>query len=177
MATIQNEMRPQQPQAAQAPVQAAPASGGKQADPKAQSAYERVVLAGMKVLYNQKTHGAVMNALKSGKPADALANVVVMIVLGLYKESGGKMPKLVIIPAAAELMMLAAELAEKAGLFKADRSVITSAMMKVIPRIAQEFGATKQDIDAFLKRTDPKVVQKVSAMAQGAAGQPGQAVA
>lgn len=112
----------------------------EQASPQEQEAYDRVVAAGMKVMYDKNLHAKIMQMLQAGadNPPQALAQVVALIITQLGAKAKGQIPPGVILPAAEELMALAAEDAQKAGFFKADDELIKQGMVLVIKQLTQQ---------------------------------------
>lgn len=104
---------PGQEPAAPQPGQA-PAQGGQQADPKSQDAYDKIVTAGLKILYDDATHQQIVAMLKSeANPVDKLVHAVMILIEGINDASKDMMPKQVVPAASLELLMLVAELASK----------------------------------------------------------------
>ena len=151
------------------PGQEAPVEqGGDQPTQQEQDHYDRVVLASMKILYSDQTHQGVMNMLKSGgQPDEAIANTVSMILLELDKKSGGKIPQEVILPAAAELVQLAAELGDKAGVFKTDERTMALAMQRTIAKVGEKYGIDPADVQALLSSIPKEEVQSIVQKQQG----------
>lgn len=101
-------------QAASAPAGAAPA--GAQPD---QEAYQRVVIAGGKVLYQPEILKKILALIKSApNPAAGLAQATALIIKQLVQASKGTMPQSVQIPAAKEIMKMIAEMAQQAGIIQ-----------------------------------------------------------
>lgn len=121
---------PQEPQKAPQKPQA---DGG-------QEAYERVVLAASDVLYSEETMPDVLNLLKSDDPAKAIADATVMLIGQLDEQSGGTIPEDVIIPAAAEIAELIAELGQAKGLFQVDEQVLGRAGQHLLIGMAELYG-------------------------------------
>lgn len=152
------------------------ATGGEQPTPQEQEAYDRVVMAGMKVIYDKTTHQGVMQmvAQQKDEPAKALAYATCLIVEQLDKQSGGKIPQTVILPAAAEIMGLIAELADAAGLFKADDRIMGQATQELIIDLAKKYGVDPADIQGLMQGMDKGKLNELVAQ-QGQFAQPAQA--
>ena len=168
MGLIDQNMKPP---AAPAPQAGAPAEpqppaegeeGGAAATPQEQDAYERVVLAGLQVLYAEQTHAQIMNMLKGGEaPEKDISDTVALIMSQLDKQSGGKIPQVVIIPAAVELVSATAELGEQAGIFQADQRVLARAVQMVIINLCNEYGVDPAEIQEIMKSLDPQKMQQM----------------
>lgn len=105
---------PQQPQAPQ----------GQQPQPAQQGGgTERVVLAAMKILYEKQPSDSIVKMLRSGDPAQALAQTALFVMKVLYDESKGSIPAEVIVPAAGSVVQLLAELARAAKIELSDEQV------------------------------------------------------
>jgi hypothetical protein len=143
----------------------APESGGQQASPEEQDAYERVVLAGVDVLTNAKTSDAVLELMGSNAedPPMAIALAAQLIIGQLDEQSGGQIPETVILPATMEIAEQAAELAQKAGLFEVSEDVLQTAGQNAVMLVGGDYDVSEEDIQAFLS-TLPE--QDVMAMGQ-----------
>ena len=113
-----------------------------QAAPEEQDAYERVVLAGMKILYGDGTHESIMKLLdkNKGNPANAMAEATAMIITQIDHKAAGKVPRQVILQAGIELLAMVGELAEKSNKFEADEGIIKEAGEMVIHKLSKHFG-------------------------------------
>lgn len=127
--------------------------------PRDQDAFQRVVLAAGKVIYeNDATHQAVMQMLQSGgEPDAALANTAATVIRQLYDKSGRTMPETVVLPAAMQVIAMLAELAQAAGLFRVDKGVMMRAAQRCIAALMQDFGVTPDDMQAFARRAGARM--------------------
>ena len=98
--------------------QGQPQPGGSSLDgdvsPEEQDAYDKVIMAAMKVLFeNEETNNTIIKQLKAGAktPAKALADVATMLIVQLDQQSGGKIPETVILPASGEILEQVSDLA------------------------------------------------------------------
>lgn len=123
-----------------------------------QSAYERVVLAGTKIIYRDKVADQIVTALRSVKadPARALASVAQTIILQIDKASKGTLPETVIIPAAAEILEHIAELVNTAGAVKVDDALLSRAGQHLLLGLAQEYGVEPEEVQALLDSVPPE---------------------
>jgi hypothetical protein len=132
--------------------------------PELQKAYDKVVIAGMKMLFSKETHRIMLKELQRGGPlADRLGKGIAGLMLILYKESNATMPPAVIIPAGIELLMQAVDFLRKTGLEKVTNKDIGDGMEQMITIIAQKFGASPDKLQAALSQFDN---QNVDAAAQ-----------
>ncbi len=133
------------------------------ASPQAQAAYDRVVLAGMKILYDPATNPHILAMLRAGQiaPAQTVARVVVLIIEQMDKISKNTMPTEVVLPAASELLMDVGQLAEKAGIFPFPLQVAFKAMQGLVIGLAQYFGVSLQEIQGLVHQANPEVLKKL----------------
>lgn len=94
---------------------------------KDMSDFERVVLAGMKIMYNEKTFGIFKNGLmREDRPVpQRLAAEAAGLMKMLYEKSNNNMPKQIIAPAGAMLLMEMGKFMTEAGI-----ATVTPAQVK-----------------------------------------------
>ena len=166
---------PQQGEPQPQPAAETAAADPNAASPQEQDAYERVVLAGLQVLYSEQTHAQIMNMLKGGEaPEKDISDTVALVMQQLDKQSGGKIPQVVIIPAAVELVSATAELGEQAGIFQTDDRVLARAVQMVIVTLSNEYGVDPAEIQEILKSLDPQKLQQMVAEQQRMTADPAQ---
>lgn len=132
---------------AQAPQQSPqPQQPGAGIPPEAQDGIRRIVMAGMKALYDQKVSAGIVEILRAGaeQPAQALADATVKLVLALYEKAGGKIPKGFIIPAAQALLRAVADFASRLQVFAIDKTVAAQAAKLVVDGIVAALGNGQQ---------------------------------
>lgn len=134
--------------------------GGEAVTPEMQQIFERVVLAGMSVLYSEKTHAGIVNMLRSGDPAEAIANVVTTVMVQLDKKSNGQIPETVILPASADILADVVELAKRIGI-QVDENVIGKAMQQVIMSLAEEYGVAPEDVQELVQSVPQDQIQQM----------------
>lgn len=172
MGLISNAMPQQQPGAQPVPdeeatdgappaaAEGAPEGAGPVADDGAhpdQAAYQRVVQAAMKVIYDSQHGQEIMNILQhSQSPAQGLADATYMLMSELVQLSKGTMPKSVIVPVGKEVMGLIAEMAQKAGIAESPQ-IMQQAMQIIAQKMAQQSGVSPQQLQqAVAQRTQAK---------------------
>ena len=85
-------------------------------DPAKQNALERIVLAGMKVMFSPQTHQMMLQELDAqGDIVDKLAQGTAKLMGLLYQQSRNTMPGDLLIPAGGVLMAKACEFLNKSG--------------------------------------------------------------
>ena len=85
--------------------------------PEFQDAYTRVVAAGMKVMFDPKTHKMAMQHILNGQGSvgQRLGNGIAGLVFIMAQKSKGAMPPQVFIPAGTTLLVTAADFLKKSG--------------------------------------------------------------
>lgn len=132
--------------------------------PELQEAYDKVVIAGMKMMFSKETHRVMLKELqREGPVSDRLGKGIAGLMLILFKESNATMPPSVIIPAGIELLMQAVDFLRKTGLEKVTNEDIGNGMEQMISIIAQKFGASPESLQQALNQFDN---QNVDAAAQ-----------
>lgn len=75
-------------------------------DPKVQDAYERIIIAGMKLLYSQQTRSMLESELNRKDPvSDVVAEAVAGVIKIMEDRTQNQLPKAAILPAATYLML------------------------------------------------------------------------
>lgn len=133
----------QQPEQPQPPAAEAPPTG-TQVPPKMQDAYQRTLTAGLKVLYSDETREQVVEALKSGPdPAESMATMAASIMMELSKQSQGKMPREVMLPAAMVLLAYIAEMAHAVKI-ELNEEMLATATRSMLDKLSQGQAAPAQ---------------------------------
>ena len=84
--------------------------------PNLQEPYQRVVLAGMKVMFSKETHSTMIEELnKPGAMGKKLGEGIAGLMLLLFQQSRKTMPPQLLIPAGTYLLAQAADFAKKSG--------------------------------------------------------------
>ena len=105
------------------------------------SALDRVVAAGLKLLYSPSTRQQLMTGLtREAPPDDVLAMEMTGVMKMMIDQSKGKMPANVIAPAADILTIDLADFANKSGLMKIDAKTLLSARNKTALGVAKVSG-------------------------------------
>lgn len=161
--------------AGQAPAQQGPATvasddredtlGTEKATPEEQDSYEKVVLAGDKIIFgDDKARAAVVKQLtvSAREPAKALADATALLVIQLDEQSGKSLPEAVILPAATELLEHMSELADSLQLFQMDDAVVNRAGQIMVGNLAEAYGMSQEDIQAMVDSVPPEAAQQIS---------------
>ena len=125
-----------------------------QIPPELQDAYDRVVLAGMKVMFSDETHESAMKfLLDDSRPvAQRLGEGITSLMGMLYKESNSTLPPQVIIPAAVELLVAAADYLKKSQSVPVNDKDIGDAMGVMLQTLLAKFGAGPEQVTQMLSQ-------------------------
>jgi hypothetical protein len=117
--------------------------------PELREAYERIILAGMKVMYSEETNQMAMEALQGDGPVEQrLAQGIRDLMVILWQESNQSLPPQLILPAAVELLSDAADFLNQSGADRVDMAQLGEAMRLMIGMILETFGVTPENVRA-----------------------------
>jgi len=116
--------------------------------PQFQSAVERLVLAGMKAMFDPRTHQLMLDELRSqgddlGKGA---AVGIAALISQLLARVKGEMPQPAIVPAALILLMEALSFLDEAGQIEATPDVVAEATQDLAGYLMQKLGLTPDKV-------------------------------
>lgn len=121
--------------------------------PELQEAYERVVIAGMKVMFSKESHQIMLKEIQGeGEVSEKLGRGIAGLMLMLFKESNETMPPQVIIPAGVELLVQAADFVRKTGIDEVTNEDIGNGIEIFISTILDKFGADSKQIMAMVNQ-------------------------
>jgi len=143
--------------------------------PELQEAYERVVIAGMKVMFSKESHKFFIEQLQAeGQMAEKLGKGVAGLLVYLYKESNNTIPSEVMIPAGIRLLTKAADFINQSGSAKVTNQEIGDAMELMISTILQQAGVSPEQMEEMFAQYDDQNIQDPNAqpVAQPAPPQP-----
>ena len=121
--------------------------------PELQEAYERVVIAGMKVMFSKESHKVMLKELQREGPMDQrLGKGIAGLMLLLVKESNNTIPPEVIIPAGMKLMMEAVDFMRETGLGQPTNAEIGGGMQIMISTILEKFGIAPDKMEQMLNQ-------------------------
>lgn len=110
-------------------------------------AYDRIMVAGMKVLFSQKTHGALIAKLKeSENPIEDTGKGAVGLIVTLWNESKGTMPVKAMIPAGLTLMLHALDYLDSTGAVAIDKQELDQATEVFIETLMPQMGLTPERV-------------------------------
>ena len=129
----------------------------KQAQTKIESgvqdrdAYNRIVQAGTKVIYDKATFSELSKSIRQAQdPVTEIAEGMIGILGILYKQSRKTMPIPAMVMAGMSILLDALDFAEQAGLVKIDKAQLTKATTHYLNSLLPKFGLTPDKIDAML---------------------------
>lgn len=134
------------------------------AEDEAQDAFTRVELAAMAMLYDDKTHGDMVKMLQAGaqQPAKTLASVAMTIFNEIDRQSGGKIPERVILPALVEGVLGAVvDMAEKTRALPVDEAVAGKAVQELVVMAAQQFDIDPAEVQEMVGSVLPEEQQQI----------------
>ena len=124
---------------------------------KMRNAFDRVVLAGQKILYGKETQDMIDEFLNQNAPLEeklgaGVANIVVMI----DNKANGAIPKEILVPAGTVLLFDAADFLTQSG-EKISTTVIGKAYEIMFYGIFAAYGAEPQQVDAAFGDMEQKL--------------------
>lgn len=143
----------------------APAEGEQTASPEEQAQYEKVVLAGVQVLYDEKTHPEIVKMLQTGAndPAMAIASAAVTVLTAIVQKAKPPIPEEILFEASTEILGEIVDLAEKAKIFTADEAVMTKALQQFMEQSIQQQIFTPEFMQSILSQFDETETQEIVA--------------
>lgn len=129
-------------------------SEGIEIPPEFQEAYERLIAAGMTMMFAKETNENAVKLIQSmeGSTAERLGKGVATLIGTLVKESNGTFPPQVLIPAGVVLLAQAADFLRKSGLEQINNQVIGDAMDVMITTILEAGKLDVQKIAGFIEQ-------------------------
>lgn len=143
---------------------------GIQIPPDMQEAYDRVVVAGMKIMFSKETHRIMLKEMqKEGPVGQRLGQGVAGLMLIMVKESNNTMPPQIIIPAGIELLMQAVDFMKKTDMANPTNEEIGEAMQIMINTIMEKFGVDPARFEQMLNQFDNTNVDAAAQQQMGGA--------
>ncbi len=128
--------------------------------PQLQEAYQRIVAAGMKVMFSPQTGGMMVQQLKSSPDmVKNLSTGIAGLMAILFKQSKN-MPQQLIVPAALELLTHAIDFVTKTKIANLTPQQVAQATTATVYAVLAKFGMPQQQADQML--------QQMAAKAKGA---------
>lgn len=140
--------------------------------PELQEAYDRVVIAGMKVMFSQESHKLMLKELqRKGPVAEKLGSGIAGLMLILFKESNETLPPAVMIPAGLQLLMQAVDFMRQTGLEKVTNKDIGDAIEIMVVTLMKKFGVQPEQMEKLLGGYDDSNVEAAAQQMTGASGE------
>ena len=132
--------------------------------PELQEAYERVVIAGMKVMFSKESHRAMLQEIQKPGPMDErLGKGIAGLMLMLFKESNETMPPAVIIPAGVNLLMEAVDFLRNSGLAKPTNADIGGGIEIMMATVLDKFGLPPDKLAQMLNQFSNENIPEMGA--------------
>lgn len=119
-----------------------------------QEAYERMVAAGMSMMFSKESNQAAIESFMriEGSTAQKLGQGIAGLLGMIVKSSNNTVPPQVIIPAGVSLLIQAADFMRKTKLAEINNQVIGDAMDVMISTVLEAAGLDVQKIAGFIEQ-------------------------
>lgn len=143
-------------------------TGGEAPTEEEQTAYTQVVLAATEVIYDEKTHGAIMQMLQqqAEQPAQALGQAASMILVELDQQANGTIPEEVLLPSLTEIVEQLGQVADAAGVFPVDEALLNQGLAVAVEEVAVQYDVEEEDIREFMASIPEEEIQAARAQAE-----------
>ena len=119
--------------------------------PADKAAYDKIVLAGMKVMFSKETHGQLMQGLQQAEDKLTTAVEGIIGILGiLFKESRNTMPVGPMILAGQSLLMEALDFMEQGQMIEVTPEVLGQATQSYIETLLPKLGMSAEKMKAIM---------------------------
>lgn len=120
--------------------------------PEQKDRFEKIVLAGMKIMYSPETSEMMQSQLKKeGDPTENAGEGAAKLFGILMHESKGTMPMAAAIPAMQVLLCEGLDYMEQAGLIQVTNDVIAEATKAMMGYILQMVGVKKEQMNQYMQ--------------------------
>jgi hypothetical protein len=119
-------------------------------DPKDVPVVNRIVVAGMKIMFSQATHSLMLEAIN--KPGDLVENVgmgVADLMILMYRQSRGTMPIGPAVTSSVVLLCHALDYLAKSGKIQISNDVVASATKAMMAYLLQKMGVSPEKMQAL----------------------------
>lgn len=117
-----------------------PGAGEPPADPQMAKDFNKVVQAGLKIMYAPETRKMLADGLtQQGSVADIMSQEIAGLMKIMDDKSGGKIPRGVVIPAAVALMQDLGDFIKEAGIAEPTDEDMKEALQKVVVLLVGAF--------------------------------------
>lgn len=119
--------------------------------PDMREGYDKLVTAGMKFMFDPKTHKYLLEAMQGeGEPAQKLGNGVAELLGFLLSQAKGAIPQHLLIPVGIELVLHAAEFAQQTGALKLDANTLGDAIQVMVFALFKKAGYGEEKTMAMI---------------------------
>jgi hypothetical protein len=133
--------------------------------PPMREAYDKVVAAGMKIMFDKSTHHLMQEQMAAeGEISDKLAEGVASLMAMMLKNTKGAFPQQLIIPAGIELMLHAADFAAQGGGETVTAEDMGAAVQKFVFKLFEGTGVKPEALMASVDH-----IGKLNEQGQGGA--------
>lgn len=123
---------------------------------KDRDAFGRIVTAGTKMIYDERTFPELVKGLEeSDDPVQTVAEGIIGVLGLMAKKSRGTMPKVPMVQAGLALLLDALDFLEQAGKAEITKEVLAKAVTGYINSLLPKFGVTPDKMDAMLAGVQP----------------------
>ena len=121
--------------------------------PDQKAAYDKIVAAGVKLMYSEKLHKMLLEQLRQpGDPATVAGQGVAKLLGIMMNQAKGAFPMKAGIPAATALLCEALDMLDQLGKIKVTNDTVSAAMQSLGSSLLQLFGVTPQKLDSILSK-------------------------
>lgn len=122
--------------------------------PNMQQAYDKVVAAGMQIMFDEKTRDRVMAEIqRPGDWSEKLGRSIAGLMMLMVQKSNNTIPPMVIIPAGMELMAHAVDFLNQAGEQVPDTEFAEGAAL-MIETLLKQFGVDPDKVMQMVSQFD-----------------------
>lgn len=124
--------------------------------PQLQEAYQKIVAAGMKVMFSEQTGGMMMQQLKSSP--DIVKNIstgMAGLMAILFRQSK-EMPQELILPAALELLTHAVDFITRTKMADVTPQEVGEATQETVYAVMEKFNVPRAEADQMLQQMADK---------------------
>ncbi len=138
---------------------------------KNRDAYDRIVKAGAKVVYNKETfHQLSEGIAESETPVEDVAKGMVSVIAMMSQKAKGTIPQDALLQAGMAMMIDALDFMEQAGLIQVDKSTLDTATTEFLEALLPTVGLPAGKLGEVLSQVQTSMADpQKRAMYQGAA--------
>lgn len=129
------------------------------ADKRLHPVIDRLVDAGMKVIYAEQNREQLHEQLGDGSDPEAIGAGVAKVVGVLFAESGGKAPMQALIPAAMLLLVEGLQFLEDAGAQKVTPEFLAECTQATGSAVLQMLGVSPEQIQGYVQKAQAQPPQ------------------